>query len=166
MKDGTQVVIRPIRPEDEPLMVKFHATLSERSVYFRYFNMLQLSQRVAHERLSRLCFIDFDLTMALVVDRHDPQTGEHEIIAVGRLSKLSGAKAEFAIIVSDAYQAQGLGTELLSRLVQVGRDERLRQISADILPENGGMQRVSQKAGFAIHPQDEGTLMRAELNLA
>ncbi|MCE9556406.1 MAG: bifunctional acetate--CoA ligase family protein/GNAT family N-acetyltransferase [Planctomycetes bacterium] len=166
MKDGTQVIIRPIRPEDEPLMVKFHATLSERSVYFRYFNMLQLSQRVAHERLSRLCFIDFDLAMALVVDRHDPQTGEHEIIAVGRLSKLSGAKAEFAIIVSDEYQAQGLGSELLSRLVQVGRDERLRQISADILPENVGMQRVSQKLGFAIHPRDEGTLMRAELNLA
>lgn len=165
LKDGTQVTIRPIRPEDEPLMARFHATLSERSVYFRYFNMLQLSQRVAHERLSRLCFIDFNLTMALVVDRADPQMGEHEIVAVGRLLKFPGARAEFAIIVSDEYQAQGLGSELLSRLVQVGRDDNLKQIAADILPENVAMQRVSQKLGFEILPKDDGSLIRAELNL-
>src|SRR5205814_4740376 len=58
LKNGTSVTIRPIRPEDEPLMVKFHQTLSERSVYLRYFTPLRLDQRVAHERLSRICFID------------------------------------------------------------------------------------------------------------
>ena len=57
---------RPIRPEDEPLMVKFHETLSERSVYFRYFHAMRLTQRVAHERLTRICFIDYEREMALV----------------------------------------------------------------------------------------------------
>jgi acetyltransferase len=58
LKDGTPILIRPIRPEDEPLMIKFHETLSERTVYFRYFYPMQLSQRIAHERLTHMCFID------------------------------------------------------------------------------------------------------------
>jgi acetyltransferase len=72
MKDGEEVLIRPIRPEDEPMMVKFHATLSERSVYLRYFHLMNLSQRVAHERLTRICFIDYDREMALVAERRNP----------------------------------------------------------------------------------------------
>jgi acetyltransferase len=164
-KDGTRVTIRPIRPEDEPLLVKFHQSLSERSVYFRYFNMLQLSQRVAHERLSRLCFVDYDRVIALVVDRRDSQSGEHEIIAVGRLSKLPGSKSEFAIIVADQFQRQGLGAELLARLVQIGREEKLRQIKADILSENRGMQRVSEKLGFQLRHHADGSLVCAELML-
>ena len=68
MKDGADVLIRPIRPEDEPLMVKFHDTLSERSVYLRYFHLMNLPQRVAHERLTRICFIDYDREMALVAE--------------------------------------------------------------------------------------------------
>ncbi len=54
-----QVTIRPIRPEDEPLMIKLHKTLSEESIFFRYFHLIKLSQRIAHERLTRLCFIDY-----------------------------------------------------------------------------------------------------------
>ncbi len=166
LRDGTPATIRPIRPEDEPLMVRFHETLSERSVYFRYMQMLQLSQRIAHERLSRLCFIDYDRAMALVVERRDPHTGVDEIVAVGRLTRLSPWLAEFAIVIADAFQRQGIGSELLGRLVQVGRDERLRQIRADILPENLGMQRVSEKHGFRLRAEQDGRLIRAELNLA
>lgn len=165
MKDGTEVSIRPIRPEDEPLLVKFHETLSEQSVYLRYFNMLQLSQRVAHERLSRLCFIDYDVAMALVVDRTNPQTSQREIIAVGRLTKLPNSQAEFAIVVADQFQRQGIGVELLARLVQIGRDEKLRRIKADILPENRGMQRVSEKLGFCLRSLHNGSIVRAELDL-
>ncbi len=75
MKDGSDVLIRPIRPEDEPMMVKFHATLSERSVYLRYFHLMNLPQRVAHERLTRICFIDYDREMALVAERHGRDRG-------------------------------------------------------------------------------------------
>ncbi len=74
-KNGTPVVIRPIRPEDEPLMAKFHETISDRSVYLRYFHMESLSSRVDHERLFQKCFIDYDREMALVADFHNLQTG-------------------------------------------------------------------------------------------
>ena len=83
------MTIRPIRPEDEPMMVRFHEALSDRSVHFRYFHMINLSHRVAHERLTRICFIDYDREMALVAERTDPVTGSPEIIAVGRLIKLT-----------------------------------------------------------------------------
>jgi acetyltransferase len=86
MKDRNQVTIRPSRPEDEPLMVKFHETLSDRSVYLRYFCSLSLSRRVAHERLLRICFGDYDREMVLVAERIDPGTGERRIIAVGRMT--------------------------------------------------------------------------------
>ena len=93
-----EVTIRPIRPEDEPLMIKLHKTLSEESVYFRYFHLIKLSQRIAHERLTRLCFIDYDREMALVADYQNLETEEHELLAIGRLSKLHGTdEAEFAI---------------------------------------------------------------------
>jgi acetyltransferase len=165
-RNGMQVTIRPIRPEDEPLMIKLHKTLSEASVFFRYFHLIKLSQRIAHERLTRLCFIDYDREMALVVDYQNPETGEHEILAVGRLSKLHGtSEAEFAILVSDRYQCQGLGSELLKRLLQVGRDEHLTLISAEILTENSAMQRVSEKLGFRIYPTADASVVRAEIRI-
>jgi acetyltransferase len=164
MKDGTQVSIRPIRPEDEPLAVQFHKTLSEESVYFRYFHLMKLSQRIAHERLMRLCFIDYDREMALVVEHKNPETGSHEILAFARLSKMHGFdEAEFAMLVSDPYQCRGLGTQLLQRLVQIGRDENIKRITAEILPDNLPMQKVCQKVGFRLYRSAD--LVRVEIEL-
>lgn len=164
MRDGTPVKIRPIRPEDEPLAVKFHQTLSEQSVYFRYFHLMKLSQRTAHERLMRLCFIDYDREMALVADYKNPETGEHEILAVARLSKMHGVnEAEFSLMVSDRYQRQGLGTELLHRLIDVARTEHLDLVSAEILPENTAMQRVSEKVGFTLRRSPRLTIASIQL---
>ncbi len=161
-EDGTQVILRPIRPEDEPLLVKFHGTLSERSVSLRYFHAMKFTARVAHERLTRICFIDYDREMALVADRKNPETGEHEIRGVGRLSKIRGTDdAEFALLVSDRYQGLGLGTELLSRLIQVGRDENINEIFGDILPENIEMQRICEKLGFIMTHNIKESLIRA-----
>jgi acetyltransferase len=166
LKDGTAVTIRPIRPEDEPLMVKFHEALSEQSVYYRYFFPMKLSQRVAHERLTRICFIDYDREMALVAERRHPQTGHQEIIAVGRLNKSRARnEAEFAILIRDEFQRQGLGTELLSRLVKVGRDEKLSRIIGHILLDNRGMQRVCEKLGFRLRHSLEQEQVKAEIEL-
>ncbi|MGZ3302115.1 MAG: bifunctional acetate--CoA ligase family protein/GNAT family N-acetyltransferase, partial [Isosphaeraceae bacterium] len=165
-EDGTQVVIRPIRPEDEPLLVKFHGTLSERSVSLRYFHAMKLTARVAHERLTRICFIDYDREMALVADRKNPETGEHEIRGVGRLSKVRGTdEAEFALVVSDPYQGLGLGTELVSRLLQVGRDENINRIFGDILPENTEMQRICEKLHFELTHNVKESLIRVTTKL-
>jgi acetyltransferase len=166
LNDGTDVIIRPIRPEDEPLVIQFHQTLSEQSVYFRYFHLIKLSHRIAHDRLTRICFIDYDREMALVADYQNPETGTHEILAIGRLSKLHGThKAEFAMLVSDRVQGRGLGTELLSRLLQVGHDEHLDQITAEILSDNAGMQRVCEKLGFQIHRTADPSVLKAEIQL-
>ncbi|MEJ2007258.1 MAG: bifunctional acetate--CoA ligase family protein/GNAT family N-acetyltransferase [Acidobacteriota bacterium] len=159
MQDGTPVIIRPIRPEDEPLMVNFHHTLSERSVYMRYFHMLSLSRRVEHDRLTRICFIDYDRETALVVEHTDPASGEKQILGVGRLSKLRGVRgAEVAIIISDQFQRKGLGTELLNRLLQISRDEKLDFVAAEILRENPEMQRMVKKVGFTLEGADESAV--------
>jgi acetyltransferase len=162
--DGNEYTIRPIRPEDEPKMVDFHESLSEESVYLRYFRAFNLSQRVEHERLTRICFIDYDRTMALVVERPHPETGEQEIIAVGRLNKEVGLpEGEFSLLVSDNYQGQGLGTALLTRLLDVGRDEGLATIYAYMLDENMGMRRICKNMGFEF--QRDGNLIKAEIQL-
>ncbi|MEP1075957.1 bifunctional acetate--CoA ligase family protein/GNAT family N-acetyltransferase [Leptolyngbya sp. PL-A3] len=164
--EDTPVVLRPIRPEDEPLMVRFHETLSEQSVYMRYFHMMKLSQRTTHERLTRICYVDYDREMAFVAERQDPATGESEIMAAGRLSRLHGTNsAEFSMMVSDRYQCHGLGTALLRRLVQVGVDEKLDTITADILSDNIPMQRVCEKLGFSIHRTADPSVVRADLDL-
>ncbi|MFW5666898.1 MAG: bifunctional acetate--CoA ligase family protein/GNAT family N-acetyltransferase [Coleofasciculus sp.] len=165
LNDGTPITIRPIRPEDEPLIVQFHQTLSEESVYLRYFSLMKLSRRIAHERLTRICFIDYDREMALVADYKNPQTGNHEILGVARLSKMHGInEGEFAMLISDPYQRRGLGTELLQRIIQVGRQEKLTRITADILAENVPMQKVAEKVGF--HLERAGNdLVKAEIRL-
>jgi acetyltransferase len=167
LRDGTPVTIRPIRPEDEPLMVKFHETLSAESVYMRYFHMMNLDQRTAHERLTRICFIDYDREMALVAERTDPETGEREIMGVARLSRRGGLpdEAEVSILISDRFQRRGLGTLLLSRLLEVGRAEDLRRITAEILFDNYPMQRIARKLGFHLRRDTEEMVMKAELDL-
>jgi len=155
MRSGEGVTIRPIRPEDEPKLVTFHERLSERSVYLRYASLMKLEQRVAHERLARICFIDYDREMALVAERPN-EDGEDEIIGVGRLTQQPGRnEAEFAMLVIDEYQEEGIGTELLRRLVRVGEDEGLDRITADILQQNRAMQRVCEKLDFDLVHSDD-----------
>ena len=165
MRDGNQVTIRPIRPEDEPLMVKFHETLSDRSVYLRYFCTLSLSRRVAHERLLRICFGDYDREIVLVAER-TAGAGERQIIAVGRLNKLRAKnEAEIAVLVSDQYQKLGLGMELIRRVIQIARDENLNRVSAEMLPDNIAMQVIIKHLGFQQRRGGDPTSIRAYLDL-
>jgi acetyltransferase len=166
LRNGASIIIRPIRPEDEPLMVKFHGTLSEETVYFRYFGQQKLEKRIAHERLTRICFIDYDREMALVAVRQEPDMKEPEIIGVGRLVRPHGVlEAEFAIEISDRFQRQGLGTRLLQLLVDIGRQESLERIVGYILPDNYGMLHVAKKVGFTVTFNRLDTVMWAELKL-
>ncbi|MEM8672479.1 MAG: bifunctional acetate--CoA ligase family protein/GNAT family N-acetyltransferase [Cyanobacteria bacterium P01_G01_bin.67] len=151
LNDGKQITIRPIRPEDEPLIVNFHQYVSEESIYFRYFHTIKMQTRVAHERLTRICFIDYDRELALVADYLNPDTGEREILGVGRLSKINGVnEAEFGMLVSDREQGIGLGTELLHSLIDIARQEQLTRITAEILPQNTTMQHLCHKIGFKL----------------
>jgi acetyltransferase len=152
MKNGSEVTVRPIRPEDEPLMAEFHRTLSDRTVYLRYFASLSLSARIAHERLLRICFGDYDREMVLVAEQREPLTGERRILGVGRLNKLRAQnEAEVAVLVSDRCQNQGLGFELLQRVIGVARDEKLSRVRSEMLYDNVAMQVISKRLGFQLH---------------
>ena len=165
-KNGMRVLIRPIRPEDEPAMARFHGTLSDLSVYLRFFHMEKLSSRVAHSRLLRKCFIDYNREMALVAERLNPNGTQPEIMAVGRLTRApSTREAEVAVLVADQFQNCGLGSELLGRLIQVGRDEKLERITATILPENMTMRALVARHGFEVVKSDDLSSIHIELRL-
>mgnify|MGYP001495097692 CR=1 FL=1 len=166
LKDGTSVTIRPIRPEDEPLMIRFHEGLSERTVRLRYFHPIKYAQRVAHDRLVRVCFNDYDRELALVVERRDPGGGEREILGIGRLSKTPGRdEGEYAILITDAWQRKGLGSKLLSLIVDIARREKLRRVFAEILPDNLEMIHLSEKIGFSMKRSLTSAEVQAEILL-
>jgi acetyltransferase len=166
LKDGSPIVIRPIRPEDEPMMVKFHRALSDSTVHFRYFGLLKLEQRIAHDRLVRMCFNDYDREIAIIGVRNAPETKEDEIIAVGRLIKIHEVyDAEYAIILSDRWQGHGLGTHFMKLLLEIGRQEGVEHIFGQILRENQAMQRVCKQLGFAVRYNDATDAMEAKIKL-
>ncbi len=163
-RNGVDLMIRPIRPEDEPLMREFHTTLSERTVYMRFLHPLAFDQRASHERLSRISYIDYDRQMALVAVREDPETKKRRIVAAGRLSGMYGTNnAEFSMLITDDFQNVGLGTQMLSDLVRIGRDEKLHEIVGFIHPENYQMQRVAGNLGFKLDYNSEENLVEARI---
>ena len=163
---GATITIRTIRAEDEPLMVEFHKTLSDYSVHFRYFGAVTLRQRTLQERLRRHCVLDHTREFALVADWTDHPHGHHQILGVGRLIKDPARdKAEFAILISDPWQGEGLGTELLRLLVRLGRQSHLRRIIGHILPDNTAMKRVSERVGFKLRFNADAGEWLAEMDL-
>ena len=159
-RNGTEITIRPIRPEDEPLMVKFHETLSEQTVYMRYFSPLKLQQRVAHERLSRICFIDYDSEMVLVATRRNPETDETQILGAGRLTKSKWQnEGEFGLLVGDEFQGYGLGKMLLDRVIEVGKQEGLERIIGHILADNSPMLNLMESKHFTIKREEGNTIL-------
>ena len=166
MRDGTAVVIRPIRPEDEPLMVKFHTALSEESVYLRYFHTAQLGTRVAHERLIRRCFIDYDREMALVAELPDSRTGSTCIAGVARLLRLAPTEeAEIGVIVADEFQRRGLGSELIKRLIGIARIEKVKRIVTEFHSENSAIRHLAKNSGATVKETADPTRVHIQLEL-
>jgi acetyltransferase len=153
MKDGTSVLIRPIRPEDEPALARFHSRLSERSVVERFGQMLPLDQRTTHERLMRLCFIDYDRQMALVCEKNS------EIIGLGRLSCIEGTRnGLLTALVEDGYQKQGIGSEIVRRLVSIGKTEGYEKIIAKPLENNPAMISIFERQNFKLAKREGKSL--------
>ena len=165
--DGQVLKMRPIRPEDEPLVVEFHRSLSEKTVFQRYLRYLGFDERTAHERLIRICFLDYDRELALVAESEDPKTGMPQIVGIGRLSRLFGTDdATFAVLVTDVRQGKGVGMELLRRLVEIARAEGVATLGADMRADNVSMRRAAEKVGFTIRRGATEDLIRAEMRLA
>ncbi|MCC6231887.1 MAG: bifunctional acetate--CoA ligase family protein/GNAT family N-acetyltransferase, partial [Verrucomicrobiales bacterium] len=166
LKDGAEVLLRPIHPEDEPTIVEFHKTLSDRSVYNRYFAPLKLSERIAHERLVRVCFSDYDREIPIVAELRQGAGAKPVIVGIGRLSKEhQESTGEFALVISDSWQGRGLGHQLLDFVIHVAREEKLTRLVGTILVGNREMQHVCRKLGFSLRHEQGDSECIAELPL-
>jgi acetyltransferase len=164
-KDGTQITIRPIRAEDEPLLVKFHKTLSDRSVYLRFMNPQLMKERAAHVRLSRISHGDYAREITLVADRQDAPEGELRILGASRMTRMHGANhARFSVLVSDRCQGMGVGFELVRYLIDVARQEEIERLEAVMTADNQVMRRLCEKFGFHFFQTKDG-MLKAELDL-
>ncbi|HEX3094383.1 MAG TPA: bifunctional acetate--CoA ligase family protein/GNAT family N-acetyltransferase, partial [Candidatus Angelobacter sp.] len=162
--DGTTFTLRPIRPDDEPLMVDFHHQLSETSVYMRYFLPLKLDFRVSHERLFTKCFIDYEREIGLVAEYTD-EKGARRIAGIARLiRKHSDNSAEVAFLIADKFQNRGLGTHMLDTTIQIARKEGISTLEGATLSDNFNMKDMFIKAGFHFAPPEDG-VATAELRL-
>ena len=145
MKDGSRIVLRPIRPEDEPMEAEMFTKFSERTQQYRFF---QLIKDISHELMVRFTQIDYDREIAIIGELKSPQgpkmTGVARIIA-----DPYNETAEFAIVVADPWQNQGLGSKLTDFVLKIARRRNLKKIFAEMLVENTAMIHILEKRGFA-----------------
>jgi acetyltransferase len=162
LKDGTEITIRPIRPEDEPLLIAFHAGHSQHTLRMRFFSMVKTLSR---DSLIRLCHLDYEREMALVAILRD-EHGPH-IAGVSRYYlRPETGEAEFAVVVGDAWQGKGLGYHLMQRLVAVARERGVRRLAGWVLRENAPMLRLTREMGFTERPSGEPVVAEVVLDLA
>jgi ribosomal protein S18 acetylase RimI-like enzyme len=145
LSDGSKVHVRPIVPEDEPLLIDAVAAMSERSVYFRFFSpMKRLPDALAH----RLAVVDYNDRFALVATTHK---SSERIVGVARYDRVAGTDvAETAVAVVDEFQRRGLGSALLTILGKVARDHGIKTFTLIVLPENQQMLGLLRRMGW-IH---------------
>ena len=161
LPDGTEVLLRPIRPEDEPMEAQLFDYLSKETIYFRFFGYVP---DVNHEFLSRFTHIDYDREMAIVAEI--TVKGERRLIGVVRyVGDNWNHDAEFAIVVADAWQRQGLGAVMTEFIIQIARDRGFAKLYASFLKANAGMEKLFRRHGFIITSDDAQT-KHAELALS
>jgi acetyltransferase len=161
LQDGTEVVIRPIRPEDEPLIVELHESHSDHTIRMRFFSMVKTLSR---ESLIRLCHLDYDREMALVAIHREGDRSR--IMGVSRYYlDVETGDAEFAIVVGDKWQGHGLGYHLMERLIHVARQRGVKRLIGVVLRENETMLRLMRELGFQIQPCTETAAVEVVLDL-
>lgn len=159
LKDGTEVTLRPIRPEDEPMELELIRGLSTETSRFRFF---QIIKDLPHEALVRFCNIDYDREMAFIAETRE---GDHKVeIGVSRLILESNKKrGEFAVVIADKYQGKGLGIKLVDMLIEVAREKGVEVIYGIIMSENVKMITLCEKLGFSTRRDQDNVV--AELRL-
>ena len=146
MRDGTDIFIRPIKPEDAQLLVDLFHSLSRESIYFRFFSPLK---SLSHEMLVRLTQIDYYRNVALVVIDEARERGRM-LGGVRLMSDPDGREAEFAVVVGDRWQGKGLGTKLLEHIISIAKERGIRHLWGLVLAENTTMLSLVRRLGFAI----------------
>jgi acetyltransferase len=161
LRNGEEVTLRAMRPEDEPLIIAMHARHSENTIRMRYFSLVKTLSR---DSLIRLCHLDYDREMALAAVK--PDGAGEMMLGVSRyyLTPETG-DAEFALIVSDAHQQLGLGRHLLEHLIEIARERGVKRLIGLILAENAPMLALTRSLGFTPPVPVEENVVRVEMNL-
>ncbi len=160
LRDGRVVLLRPIRPEDEPLWLEMFQKFSDEAIRYRFFEIMK---DTSHKVRARYCDIDYDKEMAIVAEL--AEEGSRKILGVVRLSMEPDKKTgEIAFIVADPYQGLGLGAKFVDYMIEIARDLRLESIYGIMLPDNLKAIRLAKKMGFIITHLKDGTT-QATLNL-
>ena len=152
LSNGLTVVFRPIEKSDQARLNDFVKSLSSESLHFRF---LEIIKELPQETLQRMCNIDYSKEIAIVV----LPKNEDKIVAVARLNMdKSWIRGEFALVVADAWQGIGLGTELMSHVFEIARDLGLYEINFFVSWDNYKMIKLSKKMGLKIKSADGDTL--------
>jgi acyl-CoA hydrolase/RimJ/RimL family protein N-acetyltransferase len=161
LRDGSQVFVRPIRPDDEPEMREMFYDFSEQTKYLRYHAALKT---MPHNKLQVFCTVDYDTEMAIIALTGKP--GQEQVVGVGRYMRdAEGRSAEVAFTVSDSFQRKGLGTYFFERLVEIGREKGIQTFHAYVLVENSGMLKIFHRSGLVVETHNEGDVVRVVMNL-
>jgi acetyltransferase len=154
MADGTRLNVRPVRPEDANLERNFVATLSEQTRYFRFFYRLH---QLTPAMLVRFTQVDYDRELALLALAPDPASPNREmIVGISRyIANYDGESAEFAVVVTDAWQGRGVGRMLMERIIASAKGRGFKRIEGVVLRVNHGMLKFSEQLGFVVHDDKE-----------
>ena len=160
LRDGRTVLLRPIKPEDEPLWLEMFQNFSEESIRYRFF---QIIKDTPHEIRVRYCNIDYDREMAIVAELNEE--GRRRILGVVRVSLEPDRKSgEIAFIIADPWQGLGLGTKMVDHVIEICKDMKVEMLYGIMLPDNYRAINLMKKMGFALKYQDDGTV-QGTLNL-
>lgn len=160
LRDGRTVLLRPIKPEDEPMWLEMFQNFSEESIRYRFF---QIIKDTPHETRVRYCNIDYDREIAIVPEL--TENGRRKILGVVRVGiEPDGKAGEIAFIVADPWQGFGLGTKLVDYAIEICKDMKIETLYAIMLPDNYRAINLMKKMGFIITYLEDGTA-KGTLNL-
>jgi acetyltransferase len=147
LKDGAEVTLRPIKPEDEPL---WHDLLANCSTQSRWFRFNYLFKQTTHEMASRYCFIDYDRELAIVAEVEEDF--KRRLIAIGRLvAYVDHQMAEYAVIVIDRWQGRGLGGMLTDYCLELAKSWGVKRVVAEVAKDNSRMLATFRNRAFELH---------------
>jgi len=159
---GEKVELRAIRPEDEELWREMIESLSEQTAEYRFFGPVK---EITKSMLVRYCHIDYDREIAIVAVGGKGR--KKQMLGVARLTieTANAEEGEFAILVRDAYQRKGVGSQLMTALIEAARDQYVREIYGHVLAANSGMVRFAESLGFDVRPSDDPEIRKIVLRV-
>ncbi|MCK4237432.1 MAG: GNAT family N-acetyltransferase [Candidatus Krumholzibacteria bacterium] len=157
-----EVFFRPVKPTDEEIEREFFYSLSDESVYYRFFNLVKA---MPHEKIQLMVNIDYREEMALVGLIGEP--GDEEMVAIGRFNiDPSDNMAEVAFLVRDDWQNLGIGTHLMKELGEIAQEKGIEGFKAEVLAENKKMLHIFHECGYLVHSRLEGGVCSIRINFS